>query len=400
MKQNFSELGLALRGISSYKHLMYEPLMCEVMDLIDGIVSGESTLALEGYTNIFYLLREGGYLGIGAWLQDKLCYTPSHFAKLVDEGGEDPALENCAIREIETLLRLARIDCDLFIQEMAKGLDEQYHGVLQNLPRWQGHADFDADSMVAFYRAHGYGLFAQHRGFLWTADGLVPVKHLDSPNPAQMLGYTIQRNQVIENTKNLVAGKPAQNILLFGDGGTGKSAAVKSLLSHEGMEWLRIIQVDKNEIATLPHLIEKLNSGRLKFVLFIDDLAFDQDDNTYSTLKTILEGGLQQRPQNVVVYATSNRRHLVRQTISERAGDEVDTAETISEKTALAERFGLRIPYLTMNKADYLALVEHLDGGASGLSREVLHQKAMMWEIRHGGRTPRVTRQFIASLQK
>ena len=132
---------------------------------------------------------------------------------------------------------------------------------------------------------------------------------------------------------------------------------------------------------------------------FIDDLAFDQDDRTYSALKTILEGTLEKRPANVCICATSNRRHLVRQTFADRAGDEVDTFETISEKTALAERFGLRIPYLTMNKTDYLALVDHLAARAGvEIPADRLHAQAMTWEIRHAGRTPRVARQFVASL--
>ena len=149
----------------------------------------------------------------------------------------------------------------------------------------------------------------------------------------------------------------------------------------------------------MPQLIRSLAGRRQKFILFIDDLAFDQDDKTYSALKTILEGTLEKRPANVAIYATSNRRHLVRQTFADRAGDEVDTFETISEKTALAERFGLRIPYLTMNKAGYLALVDHLAAQAGiSMDRDALHAQAMTWEIRHAGRTPRVARQFVASL--
>ena len=132
----------------------------------------------------------------------------------------------------------------------------------------------------------------------------------------------------------------------------------------------------------------------------IDDLAFDQDDKTYSSLKTILEGSLEKRPANVAIYATSNRRHLVRQNFSDRGSDEVDISETIAEKTALAERFGLRIPYLTMNKADYLALVDYLAAQEGiRIEPERLHAQAMTWEIRHAGRTPRVARQFIASLE-
>ena len=221
----------------------------------------------------------------------------------------------------------------------------------------------------------------------------------DCPHPVELLGYEQQRQQVLDNTRLLVAGRPSNNVLLFGDGGTGKSATVKSMLYLEGMEDLRLIEIQKENLVGMPRLIRSLAGRRQKFILFIDDLAFDQDDQTYSSLKTILEGGLEKRPVNVAIYATSNRRHLVRQTFSERAGEEVDTFETISEKTALAERFGLRIPYMTMNKREYLALIDHLAGLYQvEMDREFLHARAMEWEIRHAGRTPRVARQFIASL--
>jgi predicted AAA+ superfamily ATPase len=142
-----------------------------------------------------------------------------------------------------------------------------------------------------------------------------------------------------------------------------------------------------------------LTGRRQKFILFIDDLTFDKDDRTYSALKTILEGGLEKRPANVAVYATSNRRHLVRQTFSDRAGDEVDLSETIQEKTSLAERFGLRIPYLSMTRAEFLDMVEKLaELFGITMEREQLRAEASRWVLRHPGRTPRTARQFITSL--
>jgi len=221
----------------------------------------------------------------------------------------------------------------------------------------------------------------------------------DCPRPEDLLGYEHQRGMVEQNTRLMIAGRQANNVLLFGDGGTGKSATVKSMLYLPGMEELRLIEVEKENLTGMPELIRSLEGRRQKFILFIDDLAFDQDDKTYSALKTILEGTLEKRPVNVCICATSNRRHLVRQTFADRAGDEVDTFETIAEKTALADRFGLRIPYLTMNKTDYLALVDHLAARAGlDIPSDQLHAQAMTWEIRHAGRTPRVARQFVASL--
>ena len=189
------------------------------------------------------------------------------------------------------------------------------------------------------------------------------------------------------------------NVLLYGDSGTGKSATVKSLLSQPGFDQLRLIEVQKEGLADMPRLIRTLGGRRLKFILFIDDLAFDQDDTTYSVMKTILEGGLEKRPANVAIYATSNRRHLVRQTFSDRAGDEVDASETIQEKTSLAERFGLRIPYLALNQGEYLDLVERMAAlyGVE-MDKQQLRTGAIRWEMRHTGRTPRTAKQFIASL--
>ncbi len=146
-------------------------------------------------------------------------------------------------------------------------------------------------------------------------------------------------------------------------------------------------------------LIRRLDGRRQKFIVFIDDLTFDRDDPTYSVLKTILEGGVERRPQNVAVYATSNRRHLVRQTISERAGDEMDRSETIREKTSLADRFGVRVLFQGLGKPEFLALVDMLAARQGvDLSPEELHRRAVAWERFHGAQTPRTALQFILSL--
>ena len=296
-------------------------------------------------------------------------------------------------------LQLARLGAEDIRVALKPILTEEYVSVLDNLPAWETGVPFTFEELAAFYRENGAGLYAKYRAFLWEEGQLVPVADPDCPHPVELLGYDQQRKQVLDNTRLLVEGKPSTNVLLFGDGGTGKSATVKSMLYLPGMENLRLIEIQKENLVGMPRLIRSLAGRRQSFILFIDDLAFDQDDKTYSSLKTILEGGLEKRPLNVAIYATSNRRHLVRQTFSDRAGDEVDAFETISEKTALAERFGLRIPYMTMSKSEYLALIDHLAGLYHvEMNREVLHAKAMEWEIRHAGRTPRVARQFIASL--
>lgn len=392
-------LRAALRGVAAYRELTSSAVMFNAATLLDALSNREGEDALTAYTALFYTLRQEGCEGLGDWLWDWLRYTETPYSRLIDRGGSDPALENAARRDVDTLVLLAETDCDRFIDAMKPLLSNEYAPVLAGLPRWRAAAPFDFDSLTQFYREHGAGLFAKYRAFLWEDGVLVPVADPDCPRPEDLLGYEHQRGMVEQNTRLMIAGRQANNVLLFGDGGTGKSATVKSMLYLPGMEELRLIEVEKENLTGMPELIRSLEGRRQKFILFIDDLAFDQDDKTYSALKTILEGTLEKRPVNVCICATSNRRHLVRQTFADRAGDEVDTFETISEKTALAERFGLRIPYLTMNKTDYLALVDHLAAQAGlDIPADRLHAQAMTWEIRHAGRTPRVARQFVASL--
>lgn len=396
---NLILLRAQLRGLSAFRSLLDTPLLKDALQLLDAAARRDGEGALAAYDQMFYRLKAEGYSGLGTWLWDTLRYTETPYGDLAGSGRSDPELEGAALRDAETLLQLARLGAEDIRVALKPILTEEYVSVLDNLPAWETGAPFTFEELAAFYQENGAGLYAKYRAFLWEEGRLVPVADPDCPHPVELLGYDQQRKQVLDNTRLLVEGKPSNNVLLFGDGGTGKSATVKSMLYLPGMENLRLIEIQKENLVGMPRLIRSLAGRRQSFILFIDDLAFDQDDKTYSSLKTILEGGLEKRPLNVAIYATSNRRHLVRQTFSDRAGDEVDAFETISEKTALAERFGLRIPYMTMSKSEYLALIDHLAGLYHvEMNREVLHAKAMEWEIRHAGRTPRVARQFIASL--
>lgn len=396
---NLILLRAQLRGLSAFRSLLDTPMLKDALQLLDAAARRDGEGALAAYDQMFYLLKAEGYSGLGTWLWDTLRYTETPYGDLAGSGRSDPELEGAALRDAETLLQLAQLGAEDIRVALKPILTEEYVSVLDNLPAWETGAPFTFEELAAFYQENGAGLYAKYRAFLWEEGRLVPVADPDCPHPVELLGYDQQRKQVLDNTRLLVEGKPSNNVLLFGDGGTGKSATVKSMLYLPGMENLRLIEIQKENLVGMPRLIRSLAGRRQSFILFIDDLAFDQDDKTYSSLKTILEGGLEKRPLNVAIYATSNRRHLVRQTFSDRAGDEVDAFETISEKTALAERFGLRIPYMTMSKSEYLALIDHLAGLYHvEMNREVLHAKAMEWEIRHAGRTPRVARQFIASL--
>ena len=394
-------LRASLLGLTAYRYLRAKAPMLQAELLLQALCNGDGDAALEQYSALFYTLRAEGCQGLGDWLWDQLRYEESPYALLAERDGSDPVLEKAARRDVDALIQLAGTDCGTYLHAMESLLPAEFASVLTGVPRWNAAVPFDFDSLTRYYREQGAGLYARYRAFLWEEGQLIPVPDPDCPRPEELLGYELQRDQVEENTRRMMEGHLTNNVLLFGDGGTGKSATVKSMLYRPGMEDLRLIEIQKENITGLPSLMRSLSGRRQKFILFIDDLAFDQDDKAYSSMKTILEGSLEKRPANVAIYATSNRRHLVRQTFSERAGEEVDTFETISEKTALAERFGLRISYLTMNKVSYLALVEHLARQEGiEMDKTILHAQAMAWEIRHAGRTPRVARQFIASLNR
>ena len=394
------ELRAALLGLSAYKALREEPLLKAVGNLLDGLAAGRGEEALGAYTDVVLALQEAGAHGMGDGLLALLRYRETPYPRaLTGPAGADAVLEAAARRDVNVLKRLRGLDCGAVLEKLTGLLGPEFAPVLEELPRWQAGADFDFEGLTAFYREHGAGLFARYRAFVWTDGALIPVHEPDCPDEEEMMGYTLQRDQVIANTRALLEGRRVNDVLLYGDSGTGKSATVKCLLSVPDFGNLRLIEVQKEGLRDMPALIRSLRGRQQKFILFIDDLAFDQDDNTYSVVKTILEGGLEKRPDNVAIYATSNRRLLVRQTFSDRAGDEVDIRETIAEKTALSDRFGLRILYLALNKAEFLELIEQLaDQAGVSMDRGELMREAVKWDMKFPGRTPRGARQFIASL--
>lgn len=396
---NITALRAALMAISAYKSLLSHPVMVCVTRLIDTLAAGKGEDALTAYTDLFYALRDEGHSGLGSWLAEALRYDDSPYPRLVEHGKSDPALEMAAERDVVTFTLLASVDCDLWLGKLGETMGEGYQWLISGLPHWECTVPFTFEWLTECYRKEGAGDFARYRAFVWEDETLIPVADPDCPSADELLGYDWQREEVAQNTRALLSGRAVNNVLLYGESGTGKSATVKNLLTLPGMEDLRIIEADKENLGGLPALIRSLRGRRQKFIVFIDDLAFDRDDPTYSVLKTILEGGMERRPDNVAVYATSNRRHLVRQTISERAGDDMDRNETIQEKTSLADRFGVRVLFQGLNKGEFLALVDMLaDRRGITMDREELHRRAIIWERHHTAQTPRTALQFILSL--
>jgi uncharacterized protein len=253
------------------------------------------------------------------------------------------------------------------------------------------------------YRTWGTGLFAQYQALQWHQGKLIGVAYPDRSYISNLVGYVDQREQLVKNTEALLSGYPALHVLLYGSRGSGKSSFVKSLLTEYGERGLRLVEVTKSELIHLPTIVDQLRPIPNKFILFVDDLSFEEDEDTYKALKVVLEGNVTARPQNVVVYATSNRRHLIREFFGDRpqpADDEVHGWDTVQEKLSLSDRFGLTLTFIPADQKLYLNIVHHLAKQANiRLKPEDLEFQALQWALQHNGRSGRTARQFIDFLQ-
>lgn len=277
-----------------------------------------------------------------------------------------------------------------------EGPDLQRMGMKHQMLAW-GDWSRRVGDLAAYYAQAGAGVFGRAWAFRWTRR----LEEIDFPDPIRLedlIGYEAERAQVVRNTERFVQGFPANNLLLYGDRGTGKSATVKALLHRFGPRGLRLIELPKRHLAAFPRLLGLLRHRPQRFVVFVDDLSFEEDEISYKELKSVLEGGVEARPENVLVYATSNRRHLVTERCADRR-DEVRAQDTLQEKLSLADRFGVTVIFLAPDQDQYLAIVEGLarQHGLE-LDRDELRRRALLWERQNNPRSARTARQFVNDL--
>ncbi len=267
---------------------------------------------------------------------------------------------------------------------------------LQHLDNW---ADAVAD-LGLYYQQFGTGIFAEYQALGWQDGKFFGIDYPDPVNLHQLVGYELQRDALVKNTEFLLSGHVALHVLLYGSRGSGKSSLVKGLLNHYSHTQLRLLEVAKSDLHNLPQIIQELHSLPHKFIIFVDDLSFEEDNDTFKALKVVLEGNLTARPPNVVVYATSNRRHLIREFFGDRPTpqnqDEIQAWDTMQEKLSFSDRFGLTLTFEPADQNKYLQIVQHLAKQAEiNMNPEELASQALQWATRHNGRSGRTARQFI-----
>ncbi len=246
----------------------------------------------------------------------------------------------------------------------------------------------------------GYGIFATAKMFKVLNEQIIPIKSADEISVDSFVGYKEQRKQIFDNTKALCEGKPAANILLYGDAGTGKSSTVKACANYFYNEGVRLIEIRKDQLLSLSYIMGKITDNPLKFIIFIDDLSFNKNDDNFSMLKAALEGSASAKANNAVIYATSNRRHIIKESFADRHNeDDIHINDTIQELTSLSDRFGLTVYFEKPNKNLYLEIVFALAARNNiKIDKEELSVKAETFALNRGNRSPRVAEQFINSL--
>lgn len=278
--------------------------------------------------------------------------------------------------------------------------DIDYDGFL---PKWKtSEIDFVAEynKRLENIGKYGYGKYSQNRMFIVRDGKTVPVKYPDTQRLDRLYGYARERQAVIDNTLALLDGKPAQNVLLYGDAGTGKSSSVKAIVNEYADRGLRLIEITKEQLRDIPQIIDDISHNPLKFIIFIDDLTFTAGEDCFGSLKAMLEGSASARSDNIVIYATSNRRHLVKETFSERDGDDIHRNDTMQELISLSARFGLRVNFGKPDKKEFVRIAGEL-ARQKGLEfdEKDFELRAERFAMSSGnGRSPRTAKQFVNQL--
>ncbi|WP_069998019.1 ATP-binding protein [Cellulosilyticum sp. I15G10I2] len=385
-------------GFILYTSLNHDPIVKSVYELRknwDDVLYDE-VLAL--------LLEKNCELPLGGNLfKTYICYmiaadenlfslTAEHFGREMDK-----KLYQLGLRDMRLFIDLWQ--CDIINEALNDNNDMPFLNTI-----YKSFADhLQEEQLVAYlaeyYKQYGAGKMNRFKAFKWEKEKLIGITQSDPIRLNELIACDYQKQALIQNTESFLKGQAANNVLLFGDSGTGKSSCVKALLNEYHHKGLRMIELSKSDFLYFNKILASLRNRGLKFIIFLDDLSFEEFETEYKHMKALIEGGVEIKPDNVLIYATSNRRHLVRETWQERQGEDVHIADTQQEKLSLSDRFGLALTFTSPNQNTYLQIVFELAKKYQlDIPENRLREKAIQWELLHGGRSGRVAKQFINSL--
>jgi len=349
----------------------------------------------------------------GTYWQNHICRLVSEsenrFSLMCEKNNLNENIHRIAVRELGEIKKLFSLewkrvsaifcDADVSVCSMKQETRESFRSNYRDRVRAAFDSASDEETTVLimdYYREFGCGFLERYQAFVWD-NMLVGVKNYDRIKFDQLIGYEKQKEVLIENTEYFLKGYPANNVLLHGDRGTGKSSCVKALLNQFKGSKLKLISLNKNHVDQLYKIIESIADRGCKFIIFIDDLSFEDTETGYKHFKSIIDGGIEAQPPNILIYVTSNRRHIIKETWKDRGDDgEVHSNDGMQERLSLSDRFGLSITFTEPDKEEYLTIVKGIAAQAGLIiDEDLLTEEAIKWDARQKGRSGRSARQLV-----
>ena len=389
---NLKELSLRLHSIAVMRDLLEDKVIKKLLDLLDLKDEATDTEKVDTYTSFVSELYKTGTESLADYVKQIVFESENVYVKLKGKGEvTSNALKNSLTQDLKTFDEVAVLTPEALLSEY--DFLPEYYTAKCNIAN-------EYEKRLNNISKYGYGIYAKYRMFYIDGEGvIVPVQNPDETKLSDLYNYKREQKIIMDNTKALIEGFPAANILLTGDAGTGKSSTVKAVANELADKGLRIIEVRKEQLHKIPKILDELTQNPLKFILFIDDLSFTKDDDNFSGLKAILEGSVSAKSNNVVIYATSNRRHLVKENFSDREGDDVHFNDTLQEILSLSERFGIQLTFSRPDKTTYLDIVHNLANKEGILyDTQKLDETAEKFVLKRGTRSARAAKQFIDAI--
>lgn len=390
-----STLNIQLGSLSIFRSLLCDPVVSALQSFLSSLDTEDTAAQVSRYAAFVSSLYTTEKRTLAGYIQHIVNNDENAYIRMIGRGAEPwPEME----ADVQEELRILQAVADLTPEALGKELN--WDGYLPRFPVKQLDISGSYRDRCANIGKLGYGIYAKHRMFyLNTENKIIPVQNPDTTRLSSLIDYQREKKIILDNTLALLEGKPAANILLSGDAGTGKSSTIKAVVNELWEKGLRILEVRKEQLHAIPAILDELNTNPLKFILFIDDLSFQRDDDNFSALKAILEGSVSAKSRNVVIYATSNRRHLVKESFSSRDGDDVHRNDTMQEILSLSERFGIQVTFQKPDKRVYLNIVHELAKQKGvAMPGEELDILAERYALGRGGRSARAATQFVDGL--